>query len=313
MPDNEGSWLRDFEIGIWLDRVEGICLRAGNLKRRLDKDNERVIRMLSTLEQDGTLLEIRNLWKLEPGEDSKDPHLEEGLGARHPINEPNTTPRQMDATLSVPGPKKQVSCAPDGWRGARHPINTPNSTPQQQGGRHQHAGGQDGRKVQHQHAGKQNTSGGGPSDWSVHMTGLIGWWRRVEHTQNKQEEKQRKLIENQKKMSVAKLSFVSRYFPTMTTRKQEMTSPNPAICMKTRIKKSVILSPATKRKGWGVEHSAEFYSPSKKIKTFKSKLEYWENMTKTESGYLAEPCDETMVIKERDNRCGGSGGGVGGI
>ena len=62
-----------------------------------------------------------------------------------------------------------------------------------------------------------------------------------------------------------------------------------------------------------MEHSAEFYSPSKKIKTFKSKLEYWENMTKTESGYLAEPCDETMVIKERDNRCGGSGGGVGGI
>ena len=60
-PDNECSWLREIEIGIWLDRVEGICLRAGNLKRRLDEDNERVIRMLSTLEQDGTLLEIRNL------------------------------------------------------------------------------------------------------------------------------------------------------------------------------------------------------------------------------------------------------------
>jgi hypothetical protein len=61
LPDNEGSWLRDFEIGIRLDTVEGICLRAGNLKRRLDKYKQRFIRMLSNLEQDGTLLEIRNL------------------------------------------------------------------------------------------------------------------------------------------------------------------------------------------------------------------------------------------------------------
>ena len=76
-PGNEGSWLEDFEIGVWLDTVEDICLRAGNLKRRLEKDNNRVIRMLSNLEQDGTLLKIRNLWKLEPEED---PHLEEELG-----------------------------------------------------------------------------------------------------------------------------------------------------------------------------------------------------------------------------------------
>ena len=49
------------------------------------------------------------------------------------------------------------------------------------------------------------------------------------------------------------------------------------------------------------------------MKNFKSKLEYWKIISKSESGYLAEPCDETMRIKERDNRSGGSGGGVGGI
>ena len=100
----------------------------------------------------------------------------------------------MDATLiklntvPVPGPEKQVSCAPEVRRGARHPINKSNSTPWQQGGWHQHAGGQDWREEQNQHAGKQNTSGGGRSDWSVHMTGLIGWKRRVENDQSKQEE-----------------------------------------------------------------------------------------------------------------------------
>ena len=61
-PGNEGSWLGDFEIRVCLDTVEDIFLRAGNLKRRLEKDNNRVIRLLSNLEQDGTLLEIRNLW-----------------------------------------------------------------------------------------------------------------------------------------------------------------------------------------------------------------------------------------------------------
>ena len=128
----------------------------------------------------------------------------------------------------------------------------------QQGGWHQHAGGQDGRKVQ-QDADKQNTKGGGTSDWSVHMTGLIGWWRRVENIQNKQDEKQRRILEKQQKMSVAKLNFVRRYFPMMTTPKQGTASPNPAIGTSARnLKNSVMLSPATKRKGREVDHSEEF-------------------------------------------------------
>ena len=83
--------------------------------------------------------------------------------------------------------------------------------------------------------------------------------------------------------------------------------------MKTRKLNSVILSPATKRKGRGVECSAEFYSPSKRRKNFNSKLEYWEILTKSESGNLEKPCDQLMRIKDRDSRSGGSLGAMGGI
>ena len=98
----------------------------------------------------------------------------------------------------------------------------------------------------------------------------------------------------------------------MTTLSQEMTDPNPANGLrKTKMKKSVILSPATKRKGWGVGHSVEFYSPSKKIKikNFKSKLEFWETKTKTENGNSVEPGDP-VTLKERDKAAVGVGWGV---
>jgi hypothetical protein len=208
---------------------------------------------MTNLEQDRTLLEIRNLWEIELGEENEDTHLEERLGARHPINKPNTTPRQMDATPmkinTVPGINKQATCVTGGGRGARHPVNKPNSTPRQLEGQHQHAGGQDGRGEQHQHAGKPNTSFGvgGRSDWSLHLTGLVGWWRRVENAHTKQDEKNRKVRENKKKMSVAKLSFVKRFFPTVTNPTPgNVTCPNSANDMKTRKLNSVILSPATK-------------------------------------------------------------------
>ena len=66
----EDSWLGHLDLGALMDAVECICLRAGNLKSRLERENERVVRMMSNLEQDKTLLEIRNLWNLELGEAS---------------------------------------------------------------------------------------------------------------------------------------------------------------------------------------------------------------------------------------------------
>ena len=72
--------------------MEGMCLRGGNFRKRLEKDNERVIRMMSNLEQEKILQETQAWWSIRQEEESEDPHMDEGLGARHPINKPNTTP-----------------------------------------------------------------------------------------------------------------------------------------------------------------------------------------------------------------------------
>jgi hypothetical protein len=71
---------------------------------------------------------------------------------------------------------------------------------------------------------------------------------------------------------------------------------------------SVILSSARKRKGSGVE--TDFNSPNKRRKNFRSRLEYWEILIKSESGNLTEPCDQIMRIKDEDSRSGGSHWGV---
>ena len=113
---------------------------------------------------------------------------------------------------------------------------------------------------------------------------------------------------------MAKLRFVRKFFPTVTNQKQEnMTNPSPVNGICDKRMNSVILSPATKRKGGGVQSLEDFYSPSKRRKNFRSTLNYWEMLNKSESGILVEPCDPIMDIKDGDNRSGGSGGRGGGI
>ena len=58
-----------------------------------------------------------------------------------------------------------------------------------------------------------------------------------------------------------------------------------------------------------MECRADFNSPSKRRKNFRSKLEYWEILSKSEIGNLVEPCDQIMGINDGDNISGGSGGG----
>ena len=112
----DDSWLGHLDLASWIDAAEGICLRAGKLKSRLERDDERVVRIMSSLEQDKPHLEITNLWKLELGEGKGDTHMEEGLWAGHPINKPNTKPRHMDTTTTKPLPdcKNQATCVPEG-------------------------------------------------------------------------------------------------------------------------------------------------------------------------------------------------------
>jgi hypothetical protein len=107
---------------------------------------------------------------------------------------------------------------------------------------------------------------------------------------------------------VAKLSFVGKYFKTQTNPRTE-TTPNPVNKLTNARLNSAILSPAAKRKGGGVEYMAEFSSPNKRMRNFKSKLEYWETMNKSESSVLAGPCDDVMAAKDGDKGPGGSGGG----
>ena len=86
-------------------------------------------------------------------------------------------------------------------------------------------------------------------------------------------EKMRKFRDKQQKLSVAKLSFVCKYFPTQANPKTE-TTPRSVDKLKHARLNSVIISPAAKRNG-EVEYMAEFSSPNKITKNFKSNLEYW--------------------------------------
>ena len=274
----------DLDLGVWLDTMEGICMRAGSLMKRLEKDRERVVRKMDNLEQERILLEMQAWWCTEKEEGNEDPHQDEGLGARHPINKPNSTPRQFE----------------------------------------EHAEVQNLQEKRHQHAGKSRSKfgGGKKSDWSTHLTGLVGWWRRIENIQTKQEENDRKTKEKHTKASVAKLSFVSRFFPQTTNTHLAMkTTPtrrhhyfsNTGSRKETPLMNSGLLSPSTKRKGGGV--FSEFYSPGKRLKNFRNTLNYWEDKAKTSkltsgSDTLAEPL---VLVLDLDNRIGGSGGVGGGI
>ena len=121
---------------------------------------------------------------------------------------------------------------------------------------------------------------------------------------------------------MAKLSFVSRFFPQTTNTHLAMkTTPtrrhhyfsNTGSRKETPLMNSGLLSPSTKRKGGGV--FSEFYSPGKRLKNFRNTLNYWEDKAKTSkltsgSDTLAEPL---VLLLDLDNRIGGSGGVGGGI
>ena len=70
------------------------------------------------------------------------------------------------------------------------------------------------------------------------------------------------------------------YLPTQTNPRTE-TTPKPVNKLTHARLNSAIISPAAERKGGGVENMAEFSSPNKRMKKFKSKLEYWETMKKS--------------------------------
>ena len=53
------------------------------------------------------------------------------------------------------------------------------------------------------------------STWPDHMTGLVGWWRRVEkdgEREGKERRKQTRLLEEKAEKQSCKLSFIRKFF-----------------------------------------------------------------------------------------------------
>ena len=71
----------------------------------------------------------------------------------------------------------------DGRLGARHPINEPNSKPRLRNVSRE-VSSQTSQAI-HTSTRKKVPAKGEKSDWFSHLTGLTGWWRRVEAEQQK--------------------------------------------------------------------------------------------------------------------------------
>jgi hypothetical protein len=145
---------QDLDLGLWLRIGEERCTRAGNLRNRLAEDNLRVLRKMSEWNKkypfkESRLVECVNFKtteRVEPNPDqddrlATDDSLEDGLGARHPINQPNTRSclegeRSSTGVTSVSGravPSQEpvvetfTSLKYVVSAGARHPRKKPNT------------------------------------------------------------------------------------------------------------------------------------------------------------------------------------------
>jgi hypothetical protein len=246
---------------------------------------------METLDMDKILTDLPTWWEKNLPEElsnwEMEPYLiiqtisEGRLGARHPINKPNTTPR-----------RKKVSPDVSSQGQAIHTL------------------------TRNQVQVKEEKS-----DWYLHLTGLIGWWRRVEAEQTKFEEKQRKIRKERKHSSVAKLSFVINFLIRQNRheKSKQTLHRQPSIdrkkCKNYIVK--VVLSPSTKRKGGeevGVLAISEFSSPEKRQRNFQYTLSFWEEKSKiTQLNYLeserdisAETTDDFVINLEGNNGFGSS-------
>ena len=203
-----------------------------------------------------------------------------------------------------------------GTLGARHPIKKPNTTPPQRNV-FQAMVNQD----NHKSPSEKVRVKGEKNDWYSHLTGLIGWWRRVEIEHTKLEEKYRKIREERKNSSVAKLSFVNNILIRQNRHEKSKHTPTrqPSIDRKKFENEMVkiVLSPSTKRKAGGeggVSAISEFCSPGKRQRKFNCMLKFWEekskisqlNNLKSKMNISAETTDDIVTNLEGDNRFGGS-------
>ena len=117
--------------------------------------------------------------------------------------------------------------------------------------------------------------------WSDHLTGLVGWWRRLESNQEKEEMKLKKFvitktdeIRNRNLAENSKFTFLKRW--KMAVSSNDIVKANRL----ENLDSSFIHSPKRKAGGGGVISADNIIlnSPSKKArKVFKQRILFWEN------------------------------------
>ena len=104
------------DLGICLERMEGICLRAGRLRKHLEFDKMRMVRRMDTLEQDNILMDIHNIL------DEQQPGVEDGGGAHTEV--------AADQMMDDPVPEGRKTCEEHHGKRtleAGYPITTPHT------------------------------------------------------------------------------------------------------------------------------------------------------------------------------------------
>jgi hypothetical protein len=84
------------DLGICLERMEGICMRAGRRRKQLEFDKMRMVRRMDTLEQDNIMMDIHNIL------DERQPGVEDVGGAHLEV--------AADQIMDDPVPEERKTC-----------------------------------------------------------------------------------------------------------------------------------------------------------------------------------------------------------
>ena len=272
------------DLGLWWEVSEGMCQRAGRLKKILELDKQRVLRRMETLELDRIISDLPAWWKIHDGGRE--------LGGRHPIKKPSRSPNRDDTvTRCAGGAGGQQECVDsrEGTDCNTGPAKITKNT------------------AKHNLTGSRTTM-----SWYSHLTGLVGWWRRVEHEQTKLEDIRRRTEENSRKINECRRREGDRR-NTFIQKLSKLTPSNLPNNGLTNRNNRILSSPYAKRKVGEGEHLEEFFSPAKKLR-FQNTLKYWENIESENdatlyltqrSGNLAELPRDLTANPEADNSFGG--------
>ena len=155
------------------------------MKRLLEENRARTVRRMETYNLDSVLLDLRDWWtrmgdsSMIPRQSAQGAGHQSGIGSGNSseLGMENRTVPNADVAIGLPTGKDRRSVPstdiqPDEELGARHPVNKPNTRPDRS------------RSVQVGNRSEQNSRGRAVPNpkkhWYEHLTGYIGWGRRVD-------------------------------------------------------------------------------------------------------------------------------------